>query len=348
MKAAIFYGVGDVRWEELDSPTPGAGEVVVKPAFNGVCGSDLHLMDDPEHSGFPLEYDEQGVMKPMRLGHEYAGTIVEIGDGVDSVVVGDRVAVFPNGYCGRCDNCVRGLTAICMNPRPYVGGIGGAVLVEARHVYKLPDSVDLVHGALVEPMATGWQAVRLAQVTAESTALIIGAGPIGLGVYLALTAQGVENVLISETNETRRGIAEGLGAKTIDPTSASLPDAVAELSEGRGLNAVFDAAGNGPAFLSALELLAFKGRAVVVAIHMKPLELNPWALQPMQRSVIGSLAYAPEDFAEVIAAMADGKYPTEGFVTIRPAEDLLDVIADLKAGRGTKILLDVNEAPESN
>lgn len=347
MKAAMFYGVGDVRWDEIDRPTPGSGEVVIEPAFNGVCGSDLHLIDDPEHSGFPLEYDEQGVMKPMRLGHEYSGTVTEIGEGVNSLAVGDRVAVFPGGYCGECANCARGLVALCTNLRAYVGGVGEAVLVEARHAYKLPDSVDLLHGALVEPMATGWQAVRLSQMAPESTALVLGAGPIGLGVFLALAAQGVENVLISEPNEARRVLAEDLGARTIDPTSASLPDAVAEMSGGRGVDALFDAAGNGPAFVSALELLTYQGRAVVVAIHMKPIELNAWALQPMQRTVIGSLAYSPEDFGQVIGAMAEGKYPTDGWVSVRPAGDLLDVIGDLKAGRGTKILLAVNDSPES-
>lgn len=344
MRAALLHGTNDVRWGELEYPEPGPGEVVVEPAFNGVCGSDIHLVDDPEHSGFPLEYDEHGNMQPMRLGHEYAGTVRAIGAGVDTLSEGDHVAVFPMGYCGECANCERGLVAMCRRPRPSVGGVGEAVVVEARHLFRLPEGVDLLHGALVEPMAVAWHAVHLAQVDKDSTVLVLGAGPIGIGTFLALKAKGVTRVLVSEPSTERRATAKALGAETIDPDSASVPDSVEELAGGRGADAAIDAAGVAPAFSAAVDVLGPRGLAVVVAIHGRGFEFNPWSLQPLEKSVIGSLAYGTEDFAKVIDAMTEGAYPTDGWVSIRPAGEVLDVIADLKAGKGTKVLLQAQEA----
>lgn len=341
MYTAVVHGAHDVRFDETTPVTPGPGEVRVRPAYNGICGSDIHLIADPDTSGYVLTHDTDGNLT-MPVGHEYAGTVEEVGADVDTVRVGDRVAVFPVGYCGTCEACAQGMEECCEHAHDLAGGLGESVTVPVRNVFTLPDGVDLRLGALVEPMAVGWHAVRLSGVTADDAAVVAGAGPIGIGIFLALRARGVTRVVISEPVAARRETAAALGAQVVDATAADFSAQVRALV-GPGRPAVgFDAAGSAPAFTSVLRLLGLRGRMVVVAIHTGEFPFNPTAaLLARERSVLHTYAYSVADFREVIAAMAAGHYPTDGWVEVRPARELLAAVDDLTAGRGSKILLEV-------
>jgi (R,R)-butanediol dehydrogenase/meso-butanediol dehydrogenase/diacetyl reductase len=225
------------------------------------------------------------------------------------------------------------------------GGVGEFAVVDQEYVYRLPDSVDLIRGALVEPMAVCYHAIKAATLGPESTVVIAGAGPIGIGLFLGLKSRGITRIVISEPVAERRATAERLGATTVDPLNDDLKGAVSDLSAGLGASVFFDAAGAQPVFQQGLDLLGPLGQYVMIAVHTKPLTFEPFAVQWAENRIITCMAYGPEDYEDVIAAMAEGAFPTDGWVDVRPASDLVEAIQQLRLGNGggTKILLDVKQ-----
>ena len=346
MKAALFHAKEDLRIEEVPEPSPGPGEVKLQNAFAGICGSDLHVYYSPEAAGIDLEnpHPVTGSTLPQILGHEFSGTVTELGEGVTNVAVGDRVAVWPIYYCGECPACRKGMFNACQKIGFHGltsngGGMAEFTTVPASKLHVLPDNVDLRLGALVEPMSVAWHAVERSGVDAGGTALIAGAGPIGIGVWFALKARGIEKVLVSEPSAERRATIATLGATVIDPVNEDLAAAVSELSDGDGVDVAFDAAGAGPAITSALASLVPGGRVVVVAIHERPMEFLPTQLVMAETDIAGALAYLPEDFDAVIKAMSEGVYDTTGWVDEVSLDGVVDAIHSLRGGVGAKVLV---------
>lgn len=346
MKAATFYGKEDLRVEDAPEPKPRPGEVKIRNAFTGICGSDLHIFYTPESVGmdFYTPHPVTGSTFPQILGHEISGTVTELGEGVTDVKVGDRVAVWPIYYCGTCSACRKGRFNICTKigfhgVTSHGGGMAEFTTVLASMVHVLPENVDLRMGALVEPMAVGWNAVGRSGVEAGETALIAGAGPIGIGVWFALKARGVEKVLVSEPNPDRRAAIAALGAKVVDPVSEDFAAAVAEISNRDGVDVAFDAAGVRPAFTSALASLTPGGRLVVVALHEQPTEFSAAALVVGETEIVGAVAYLAEDFDAVIRAMSEGFYDPAGWVSEIELDGVVDAFHDLHNGVGAKILV---------
>lgn len=346
MRAARFHGKEDVRIEDVADPTPGPGQVLLRNAFAGICGSDLHVYFAPEASGLDFEHPHPltGSLPPQILGHEFSGTVEALGDGVDGIAVGDRVAVWPIYACGECAACRRGKPNVCTRIGFHGltsdgGGMAERTVVDASKVHVLPESVSLELGALVEPMAVAWHAVEQSGIVAGGSALVAGAGPIGIGTWFALRAHGVERVLVSEPSAERRAIIEALGATTVDPVGGDLAAAVASLTDGDGVDAAFDAAGVAPAILSAIPQLTPGGRLVIVAMHERPVELAPVSLLMTETAIVGTLAYTQADFDGVIAAMADGIYDTTGWVETVGLDDVVPSFARLRGGAGAKILV---------
>ncbi|UPL15716.1 2,3-butanediol dehydrogenase [Microbacterium galbinum] len=349
MKAAVFHAQEDLRIEEVADPSPGPGQVKLRNAFAGICGSDLHVYYTPEAAGLDFEHPHPltGSTLPQILGHEFSGTVVELGEGVDGISVGDRVAVWPIYYCGDCAACRRGMYIACQKIGFHGlssdgGGMAEFTTVDASKLHVLPENVDLRLGALVEPMAVAWHAVSRSGVESGGTALIAGAGPIGIGVWFALKARGIEKVLVSEPSADRRAIIAALGATVVDPVTEDLGAAVTALTDGDGVDVAFDAAGAGPAITSSLASLVPGGRVVVVAIHERTMDFLPTQLVMAETEIAGALAYLPEDFDAVIAAMAAGVYDTTGWVKDVPLDGVVDAIHALRGGAGAKILVQSN------
>jgi (R,R)-butanediol dehydrogenase/meso-butanediol dehydrogenase/diacetyl reductase len=349
MKAAVFHAQEDLRIEEVTDPSPGPGQVKLRNAFAGICGSDLHVYYTPEAAGLDFEHPHPltGSTLPQILGHEFSGTVVELGEGVDGISVGDRVAVWPIYYCGDCAACRRGMYNACQKIGFHGlssdgGGMAEFTTVSASKLHVLPENVDLRLGALVEPMAVAWHAVSRSGVEPGGTALIAGAGPIGIGVWFALKARGIEKVLVSEPSADRRAIIAALGATVVDPVTEDLGAAVTALTDGDGVDVAFDAAGAGPAITSSLASLVPGGRVVVVAIHERTMDFLPTQLVMAETEIAGALAYLPKDFDAVIAAMAAGVYDTTGWVKDVPLDGVVDAIHALRGGAGAKILVQSN------
>lgn len=349
MRAARLYGHQDLRIEDLPEPEPGPGQVLLRNAYTGICGSDLHRYFAPPGapSRLPDPHPLTGATLPQVLGHEFSGTVVGLGGEVDSVATGDRVAVWPVYYCGKCAACRKGTVNACRSVGFHGltsngGGMAEYTTVPATMLHRLPDNVDLRMGALVEPMAVAWHAVGISEIRPGQTALISGAGPIGIGLWFALRARGVETIVVSEPSPTRRAVLRALGAQhVVDPLSGDLAAAVDEATEGAGAAVAFDAAGAPAAVLPVLEVLAPGGRLVVVALHEANVELNLSVLVHAEISIHGAMAHLPSDFDAVIAAMAAGLYDPTGWVDDIGLDETVAALGRLRNGSAVKTLVHV-------
>jgi len=203
MRALRFHGPGDMRVEKVADPELVPGSVEIRIAWCGICGSDLHeyrhgpSVVRPRGRPHPLT----GEHLPVTLGHEMAGEVVRVADDVTSVDVGQRVVVNPLLFCGTCTPCRAGRINLCRHSGAIGlsggGGFAERIVVPAHLVHRLPIGVTLEEGALVEPLAVAWHAVRRAHVRPGQTALVIGAGPIGLAVLLVLQSFGAGWIAMS-------------------------------------------------------------------------------------------------------------------------------------------------------
>src|SRR3954468_6112607 len=215
MRALRFRAAHDIRIEDVAEPSaPGPGDVVVRVVTCGICGTDLHeYMAGPIVT--PVEpHPLTGAQNPQILGHEFAGEVVAVGGGVTSVAEGDRVAIMPLAYCGRCAYCRRGLqhlcaTMACVGLSHAWGGMGQLATVAEYQVVRLPDGVSHQQGALIEPTAAAAYGVERAGVSPGDRVLVTGAGPIGALAALCARAAGAAEVYVSEPNAARRGRRRG-------------------------------------------------------------------------------------------------------------------------------------------
>ena len=331
MKAARFYGPGDIRIDDVPEPATRPGTVKVEVQWCGICGTDLHeYLEGPifaptAEAPHPLT----GESVPITLGHEFAGVVAELGDGVTSVRVGDRVVVEPYIVCGRCDPCRNGRYNVCQS-LGFVGlsGFGGGfsqyVVAEERWVHPLGELGTDV-GALIEPLAVAYHAVKLSGARPDHSALVFGAGPIGLVTTAALKAAGVEQVIVVEPADVRKRKAPVAGADhVLDPTSTDVVAEVAELTAGRGADVSFECAGIDQVLRSAILSTRAGGTVVNVAIwgHEASVAMNDLVFHEV--SLVGSLAYA-DDHPATIAMVADGKVDPFQFITGRIGLD--DIVA---------------------
>ncbi|MUL47395.1 alcohol dehydrogenase catalytic domain-containing protein [Mycobacterium sp. CBMA293] len=322
MQAWRLHGAADARLDEIPEPEVTAGGVKVRVACSGICGSDLSLY---ETAPVPVDWPHPlvGQPGPHVLGHEFAGYVTEVGAGVDGIPVGALVAVQPSYEDGTCAACLRGEPNLCeqfgfLGVNGGGGGFAEYVVATADKVFVLPAGFTPETGALVEPLSVALHAVRLSGIAAGQTALVVGGGPIGLGLLLCLKAQGAQRVIVSEMSAARRELAAALGADVVDPRETDLGGFVRELTSGLGVDASFDAAGAGQAtFDSAVDALRKGGTSVVVAMYHEGVNINPSLLMITEKRVTGSFAYTRDDFRTVIDMVADGRLDPAPLITSR-------------------------------
>jgi (R,R)-butanediol dehydrogenase/meso-butanediol dehydrogenase/diacetyl reductase len=323
MKAARLHGRADIRIDEIPEPATRPGTVKVEVEWCGICGSDLNeYVDGPKYVPAPgAPHPLTGETVPITMGHEFAGVVVELGEGVGDLSLGDRVVVEPYIVCGKCDACQRNRYNVCAS-QGFVGlsGLGGGfsrfVVAERRWIHPLRGLSTEV-GALVEPLAVARHAIRLSGAIAGDTALVFGAGPIGLLTSAALNAVGVSEVIMVARPGARQGKAHLAGAThVLDPTDGSVVEAVLDLTQGRGADVSFECAGADTALASALRATRAGGTCVNVAIwgHTPRVPMNVLVLREV--SLVGSLAYA-NDHPATIEMIEDGRIDPLPFVTGR-------------------------------
>ena len=325
MKAARWHGVKDIRVEDIPEPSPATGEVKVKVAWTGICGSDLHeylagpifVPVDEEHA---LSHDKA----PITMGHEYCGTVTELGEGVSDLSVGDRVAIEPIFACGDCAACLEGKYNLC-NSLGFVGlsgGHGGFAaysVVPARMVHKMPDDLSMEQGALVEPAAVALHAVRLSKIKAGDKAAVFGAGPIGLLVVESLRVAGASEIHVVEPSEVRRQKALELGATSvIDPTSSDAVETIRTATG--GVHVAFEVTGVPAVLPQCIGSTRHEGQTLIVSIWEGDASFQPNTAVLKERQLQGTIAYR-NVYPAVMALMTQGYFSSEKLVTKRIALD---------------------------
>jgi (R,R)-butanediol dehydrogenase/meso-butanediol dehydrogenase/diacetyl reductase len=200
MRAAVYHGPNALKVDDVAEPQVRPGTVKLEVGFNGICGTDLH-----EYYAGPIfvptaPHPLTGAQLPLTMGHEFSGTITAVGDGVTGWAEGDRVAVEPIYKCDRCGPCRAGNYNVCrqigFHGLMSDGGMAEYTVVPAGMLHRLPNTVSLELGALVEPMSVAWRAATLGDVRPGGTAVVFGAGPIGIGLWFALRGKGIDDVFV--------------------------------------------------------------------------------------------------------------------------------------------------------
>ncbi|QCQ92816.1 alcohol dehydrogenase catalytic domain-containing protein [Rhodococcus sp. SGAir0479] len=345
MRAAVLYGIDDLRVEDAPEPDLRDGHVLIDVAYNGICGSDLGMIHAFGISADP--HPLTGACGPQILGHEFSGVVRAVGGGVDDIAVGDRVVVQPNYHCGRCARCRDGHEHLCAvgafhGINAPGGGLAERTVVPAANVHVLPDAVSLAQAAVVEPLAVALHAIELSGVRPGQFALVLGAGPIGVATALNLRAGGVDRILLSEPSETRRSVAAALGFDVIDPAAIDPVAAVHERTAGVGAAAVFECAGVAATVQTALAAVRARGTVVLLATYKEQVPLNTYALMFGEMRLMSSLAYSRKEFRAVIDRMAAGAYPLDGWVDRVALADVADGVRAASDGRRMKVLVEVS------
>jgi (R,R)-butanediol dehydrogenase / meso-butanediol dehydrogenase / diacetyl reductase len=331
MKAAVFHAEHDVRVEEVTEPRPpGTGEVLIRPLWCGICGTDLH-----EYAMGPIVIPDRphrlnGSQLPQVLGHEFSAEVLEVGADVGTVSPGQRVSIMPLLFCGSCYFCRRGLNHLCASMACIGlsydwGGIAERAVVPATHVTPLPDSVTDLQGALVEPTAVAAYGVDVAQVRPGDTVLVTGAGPIGALAALYAASLGAR-VAISEVNPVRADLARGLDVgEVLDPTKVDVVEWLRERTEGVGADAVIECSGNERALQTALSAVRSAGRISQTGLHTKAASIDPMTLSAHDITLAGTWCYPVTDWPRIIDLIAQGRLPVEKVVTAQVP--MADVVA---------------------
>ena len=335
--AAFYEGERRIRLGDCAPRPPAPGEVQLRVSHCGICGTDLHIF----HGAMDAR-----VQMPLVMGHEMSGAVQELGAGVTKFAPGESVVVMPLAPCGDCPACRAGHSHIC-HKLDFLGiDTPGAFqshwTVPAYTLHRLPDSLSLRHGALIEPLAVACHDVRLADVSAGDEVVVLGGGPIGMLVALAARHEGA-NVLVSEINPYRVDLARKLGFGALNPLEGDLPAEVMRRTGGAGADIVFEVSGSQAGASVMTELLRTRGLAVVVAIFAQPPKLDLFRFFWRELRLQGVRVYEHQDFAAAIELAASGALPLDELITdIRPLSALKSGFEDMEAGgQVMKILLEL-------
>jgi L-iditol 2-dehydrogenase len=317
MKALLLSKYRSLEIAEMPTPAVGVGEVLIRVGACGICGSDVHGYDGSSGRRIP----------PIVMGHEAAGRIAAVGAGVTGLAEGDRVTFDSTIYCGACGYCKRGEVNLCDHRQVLgvscgdysrAGAFAEFVAVPARVVYKLPESISFAEAAMLEAVAVAVHAVSLAkmgaEISAESTALVVGAGTIGVLILQALRAAGCRRVFVSDVDATRLKMAKELGAADVLLADGDVVAQILRRTGGAGADVAMEAVGRDETVNAAIASVRKGGTVVLVG------NISPSATLPLQKVVTrqirlqGSCASAGE-YPEAIELMASGAIRVKPLIT---------------------------------
>ncbi len=314
MKTAVMTDLMEIEIRERPIPVPGDNEVLVKVENVGICGSDLHYYETGRIGGFIVK-------TPFVLGHEAGGTVVEVGKAVTNLKAGDRVAMEPGKTCGECEFCKSGKYNLCKDviffATPPVDGVFQEYVAhEAALCFKLPDNVSTLEGALMEPLAVGMHAAMQGNAHIGQTAVVTGAGCIGLVSVLALKAMGVSKVYVVDIMEKRLQKALELGADgVINGKEEDAAAKVMELTEGRGCDLSIETAGTQITTVQLMKM-AKKGSTIVLVGYSASGELTLPVNMALDKELTFKTVFRYRNiYPMAIEAVASGKINIKDIVT---------------------------------
>jgi len=266
MKAA--YLVDKKKIEVFDIPVPEIkkeNEVLVKIKCVGVCGSDIHYYLEGK-------IGDQIVGEKIIVGHECAGEVVEVGKGVIDLKVGDKVAVEPGISCGKCELCLKGKPNLCPNVKflgtpPVDGALREYIVMPEKNLIKIPEGLGFDEGVLSEPLAIGLYGVKLSEMEVGDDVAVLGTGPIGLSAVFSLKEAGAKNIFATDLIKERREFAKRIGADSVfNPEETDIVKKIKEITYGRGVDIVYEAAGQPATIKQAEEIVKIGGKIVIYGI----------------------------------------------------------------------------------
>ena len=339
MRAAYYEGNEKIRIGECMPVPPGNGQVQIRVSYCGLCGTDLHVFHGK------MDYR---VTFPQVIGHEMSGTIAAVGPGVTGYAPGDRVTVRPLDPCGSCPACRAGHSHICHKLKfigiDAPGALQGLWTAPAHTLHRLPDSLSLEHGALVEPLAVACHDVRMGEVAAGDYVVVQGGGPIGVLIALVARSKGAR-VAISEVNPFRLKLAGELGLNAVNAREVGLVEYVNSETGGAGADVVFEVSGSAAGVELMTKLPRTRGRIVVVAIFIEPPKIDLFRFFWRELRLCGARVYEAQDFEEAIALAASGRLPLDRLITsVLPLEGLESGFREMESGgEAMKLLVKCSE-----
>ena len=335
MKAAVFHGNGPrLSIEDVPTPEPRDGEVVLRVAACGLCHTDLHYLDH----GVPTFKDP-----PIILGHEAAGTVERLGPGVSGLARGDRVLAPSVWACGRCRYCRAGRENLCVDlvmPGNHTqGAFAEYVVVPGKELVRLPLDLPLERACVIaDPVSTPYHAVKQrGQVHAGDVVAVVGCGGVGLNVVQCATLAGA-TVIAVDLNDSRLALAKRLGAShTINPATTERVDKeVRKLTDG-GVDVAFEVIGNPKTIDLAFSLLRKGGRLVVIGFSREPVSINVAKLMFYELELVGSLGCGAGLYPEIVGLVASGRIDLEPIVSgTFPLDRINEGFDRLRRGEGVR------------
>jgi L-iditol 2-dehydrogenase len=329
MPVAVFMGLRDVAVEDRPTPVPGPGELLLEVSHCGICGSDLHFL---------LEW---GGRSGAIEGHEFSGTVVATGEGVDGWKIGERAVGGPSPKCGRCEYCLAHRTSLCVErgrtgtgESDWQGAFAGYKTISAAEALRVPDPLSLKHAALTEPLAVALHGITRGGGARPGTRwLVTGGGPIGFLSVAALRALGVDDIVVSEPKERRRKLCEQLGARTVAPEDLATPQWPHDMVD-EPFDVALECSGNGRAQESALAQLKRAGTLVLVGAGMARPKFDPNRILLNELVITGAFVYDDDGFPRALELLASGKMPNDLLVEQDdfPLNRLLDTALGLHEG----------------
>ena len=333
MRALVYQGPKTMTLENWETPTPKAGEVRVRTAFVGICGSDVH--------GWLGITGRRTA--PMVMGHELSGTISAIGEGVTGPNIGDRVTVLPLFYCGECDYCGEGLDNICPN-REFMGAMtcNGALMdefcVSAKNICKLPENISLEIGALIEPFAVAYRGVCHAAPVEGKTVMICGAGTIGLMALKVCKMLGAKTVAMVDLSNDRLALAGRHGADVLVNGAEDIDAALKAAGIRDSIDIAIEAVGVSPTVQQSVNFVRNHGKVVWIGNSAPMVSLNMQTVVTREVSIQGSYIYSHADFLECIRLLSEQPQNFDGIISdIVTLEDAEESFRELSQGAGSKI-----------
>ena len=338
MLRAQYIGNKKISVGTAVSVPPSVGEVQVRVAYVGLCGTDLHIL----HGSMDAR-----VKIPLIFGHEMSGEIAAIGSQVDKWQIGDKVTVMPLDWDNICPACKAGHEHICQNLNflgiDSQGALQGLWNVKSSWLLQLPKDISLIDAALIEPVAVAVHDVRRAELKPGEKIVIIGGGPIGILIATVAREFGAK-ILLAVIDPNRRKIAEEIGFNTINPSAGNFVERIIEWTNGAGADVIFEVSGAATAVLQATDIARVRGRIVIVAIHSTPRDVNLHRVFMRELTIIGVRVYEKKDFELAIQYVNDGKIPCSQLISkVVPIAEISEAVMALESGKAMKILIEVQE-----
>jgi len=322
MKAARFYTSKDLRVDTVPDVAPIGDEVRIKVKWCGICGSDIHeYLDGPIFTPGKTPQYVTGATNPVTMGHEFSGVVAAVGPDCKKFKVGDHVIPEPLVVCGKCPSCKSGNMNVCehLSFLGFVsdnGGFAEYCNFTEKFVHKMPDNMSFEKGAIVEPLSVGYHSLKVGHFAAGQTAVVAGAGPIGLATIACLKALGAAKIIAVQRKSVRQTYAKNTGADIVlDPGTDDVLAKVKELTDGKGADVAFETTSSEQCFHLLRDCIKPHGFEVITSIWVQNVSINPNVLVLTEKNIVGSICYNGSDFDEVIALLNSGKLQVPGYVT---------------------------------